>query len=83
MDKERVLFESMLTENTLYYMAKEAAQNGDQVVHLSRSELLDLYLTIKNLRRLADPESWEQEQDERRLASILYYHTDDAESAGD
>lgn len=83
MNKERVLFEALLTENTLYYMAKEAAQNGDQVVHLSRSELLDLYLTIKNLRRLADPESWEQEQDERRLASILYYHNSDAESTGD
>lgn len=83
MDKERVLFESMLAENTLYYMAKHAAETGEQVVHLTRSDLLDLYLTIKNLRRLADPETWEQEQDQRRLASVLYYHTDDAESTGD
>lgn len=82
MDKERVLFESLITENTLYYMAKHAAETGEPVVHLTRSELLDLYLTIKNLRRLADPETWEHEQDERRLASVLYYHND-AESAGD
>lgn len=80
MNKERTLFEAQLTENTLYYCLKHAIEQGEPKIAFNREETLDLYLLIKDLRKLADPETWQAE------TSKLYYWEggeEDAESTCD